>query len=78
MQHYEETKTWNEISNSLVFVTVADENELSNLIEKAKSKEIKFSLFREPDIDNALTAITLEPCEKTRKLCSNLKLAFKE
>jgi hypothetical protein len=48
------------------------------IIEKAISKDIKLSIFREPDIDNQITAIALSPGEITRKLCSNFKLALKD
>jgi hypothetical protein len=34
-------------------------------------------VFREPDINNEITAIAVEPSEKSRKLCSNLPLALK-
>lgn len=39
--------------------------------------EIKLSVFREPDIDNQITAIALEPGTQTKKLCSNIKLALR-
>jgi hypothetical protein len=35
-------------------------------------------VFTEPDIDNQVTAITIEPSVETQKLCSNLPLALKE
>lgn len=54
-----------------------DESDLNKLIEKALLNNIKFSVFREPDIDNQITAITLEPSLISKKLCSNLKLALK-
>lgn len=57
---------------------INSEEELYKLLEKASSKQIKFSSFREPDINNELTSIVLEPGEKSKKLCSNLKLAFKD
>jgi hypothetical protein len=47
------------------------------ILERAKQKDILFTTFREPDIDDALTAIALEPGEASRKLCSSLPLAFK-
>jgi len=62
----------------LAVLSAQDENSLKQLIKKAKEKDIKMSIFREPDINNAITAITLEPSDATRKLTSSLPLALKE
>lgn len=77
MEHYEIHKQWFETSNYLGFLSVSNEIELNKLIEKAHSRGIKLSVFREPDIDNQITAIAIEPGVKSRKLCSNLKLALR-
>jgi hypothetical protein len=45
---------------------------------KAEARGIKISRFYEPDLQNQLTAICLEPSENARKLTSNLPLMFKE
>lgn len=76
-EHPEYAKCWYENSNYLGFLSVENEQELNQLIERARSQEIKFSIFREPDVDNQITAIALEPGNKSKKLCSNLKLALK-
>lgn len=62
----------------LAFLSVQDENSLKNLIKKAKENDIKISVFREPDINNSITAIALEPSDKSRRLTSSLPLALKE
>jgi hypothetical protein len=72
------SRQWFEKSNYLGFLSVANEYELHQLIEKAISLDIRFSIFREPDVDNQITAIAIEPGAKSKKLCSNLKLALKE
>jgi hypothetical protein len=77
MEHPDCHREWFEKSNYIGFLSVKNEEELINLIERAINFEIKFSIFREPDIDNQITAITLEPGIKSKKLCSNLKLALK-
>lgn len=76
-EHPEYAKNWFEKSNYLGFLSVMSEKDLLDLIDKASGKEIKFSVFREPDINNQITAIALEPGSKSKKLCSNLKLALK-
>lgn len=62
----------------LAVLSTQDENSLKKLISKAKDKGIKVSIFREPDIDNQITAIALEPSDATRRLTSSLPLALKE
>lgn len=78
MQHPIINKEWYSKSNYLGWLAVKDEGELVRLIEKADQQGIAFSVFREPDIDNEITAIALEPGEKSRRLCSNLPLSLKE
>lgn len=70
-------KNWFEKSNYLGLLSVRNEQELQNLIEKALRNNIRFSVFKEPDIEDQVTAIALEPGQKTKKLCSNLKLALR-
>ena len=75
--HTEYASVWYKRSNYLGFLSVANESELIRLIDKAESLNIKLSVFREPDIDNQITAIAIEPGVKSRKLCSSLKLALR-
>ena len=78
MEHPDVHRFWFDKSNYLGLLSVANEYELGRLIEKAIEYGIKFSIFREPDIDNQITAIALSPGPKSKKLCSNLKLALSE
>jgi len=78
MEHPTTNKEWFEKSNYLGFLSVPDEEQLIDLVEKATSLGIECSIFREPDIDNQITAIAIAPGLKSKKLCSNLKLALKE
>jgi peptidyl-tRNA hydrolase len=75
--HPEIAKEWNNVSQYLVFLTVENEKELYRLLDKIKFYDLKFTAFYEPDIDNQLTAIAIEPCERTKKICSNLPLLLK-
>lgn len=77
-EYPEVAKDWHQTSNYLIFLTVANEDELKQLILKAAERGIKITPFREPDIDNQLTAVAFQPCEATRKMTSSLPLMGKE
>lgn len=78
MQYPEISNHWHQVSNYLGFLSVDNEQKLICLFEKAKALGIACSMFKEPDIDNEVTAIALEPGELSKKLCSRLPLALKE
>lgn len=77
-EHEDVAKQWIEESNYIVVLSVKNEDELYSLICKAKTLNIKVSIFREPDINNEITAIALAPGEKTKEICSKLKLALRD
>ncbi len=77
-EHSEINKEWFTKSNYLALLSVDNEEELKNLINKAEMLNIKFSIFKEPDLDNSITAITLEPGNATKRLCGKIPLALKE
>ena len=62
----------------LAQLSCADEDDLKNLIEKLQKNNIKFSIFREPDLDNQITAIAIEPSDQSRRLLSSYPLMLKE
>jgi hypothetical protein len=78
MEHPEIGSLWFGQSNYLGWLSVANEQELCQLIDKARQLEITVSVFREPDIDNQITAIALAPGARSKKLCGELTLALKE
>ena len=39
---------------------------------------VKHTIFREPDINNEITAVAFEPCETSRKITSSCPLLGKE
>jgi hypothetical protein len=61
----------------LGLLSVTNEGELKNLIEQATARNIAVSIFREPDVDNQITAIALAPGQESKKLCSRLPLALR-
>lgn len=73
----EHASTWYKQSNYLGFLSVSNENELTRIIHRASALGINFSVFREPDINDQITAIALEPGILSKKLCSNIKLALR-
>jgi len=65
---------WYTQSNSLIVLTVANEEALHELLQEAKKAEVHAEPFREPDLLDELTAIAFTPSPTTRKLLANLPL----
>ena len=78
LRHPAESLQWNRNSNYMAMLSVKDENDLYKLMEKADAKGIKYQVFREPDLDNVITALCFEPTLESKKLCSSIPLMFKE
>lgn len=77
-EHPEIDKEWYKVSNYLGFLSTQNEQSLQSLILRLQAKDIAISIFREPDINNQVTAIAIAPSEESRKLLSNLPNALKE
>lgn len=77
-EHSEISKEWYNTSEYLVKLSVNNQEELLELAEKLRWKEILFSEFREPDLDNELTAIALEPTNRARRVVSSMPLLLSE
>ena len=77
-EHPELAKKWYKESNYLIYLSVNNESELKQLIQKLQKSNLKFSIFRESDIDDQITAICIEPSEETRRITSSLPLLLKE
>ena len=75
--HPKEATDWQTKSNYLALLTVANEEELYKLIDKATIRGIKYTIFREPDINNEITAIAFEPRDASRRLTSGCPLLGK-
>lgn len=76
-QHAEQAQRWKIESNTLVMLVVKCEDDLNSLIEKGLQRDIRLSPFYEPDLDNCLTAIALEPGDASHRLCSGISLALR-
>ena|ERR1700722_16401956 len=73
-----ETKDWMQNSNFICVLNAPNEQSLVELMNQAYLQRIKYSFFQEDDLNYQITAIALESCEKSRKLCKKLPLAMKE
>jgi peptidyl-tRNA hydrolase len=78
MKYREIAEKWHTESNYVIALGIPDQRELEMLARKAEKKGITVVRFYEPDIDNQLTSICLEPCEATRRITSHLPLLLKE
>lgn len=78
IQHYNTFKEWQKNHKNLVILSVNNESELYDLLNKATMNGLKVSWFKEPDIDDQLTAIALEPNDLTYRITSSIPLALRE
>lgn len=76
-KNQEISRNWHINSNYLIFLSVKDEDELRLLSQKLRDKEILFTEFYEPDLDNQLTAIAIEPHPVLKKYVSGFPLMLK-
>jgi DNA-binding Lrp family transcriptional regulator len=72
------TSGWMAESNFIVLVTVPDEQALSELVTAATMRGLRTTINFEPDVNNEPTAVVVEPCPESRRLCSSLPLLGRE
>jgi hypothetical protein len=77
IEHPEVSNLWYK-DQYLAQLSVENEEELYSLISKLEKNHLRFVVFREPDIENQITAIAIEPSDKTRRLTSSMPLMLKE
>lgn len=75
-EHPEIDNEWFHTSNYLALLEIENEQKLEELKHKIISANIKYAEFREPDLDNSLTGLTIEPGKISKKLVRHLPLAF--
>lgn len=71
-------KEWFETSNSIISLAAKDQEDLFKLCTKLDKLGIVYRAFYEPDINNELTAVCIQPTIEARKVCSHYPLALKE
>jgi peptidyl-tRNA hydrolase len=77
MNHLDKAKNWHYNSNTICILAAKDEEHLKILHQKATELDIASSIFREPDLENSITAIAMLG-ENSKKILSNLPLALKQ
>ena len=77
-EYQREASEWHKSSNYLAILTVKDEQELIDILVKVSLRGIKYTIFREPDLNNQITAVALEASNDSRKVTSSLPLLGKE
>jgi hypothetical protein len=71
MLHYPElATTWN--NETIVQLAVRNEKDLEYWVWKLQSKNKKYDFFREPDLNNQMTAVS---CVDTGEIFKNLQLS---
>jgi peptidyl-tRNA hydrolase len=76
MDNVEESRIWHDTSDYIVVLSIDNEEKLKELMAEAERKNIKFSSYREPDLDDQYTAVAFGTGKKAKSLCRGLKLAL--
>jgi hypothetical protein len=74
-EHGDITDLWINESN-YICILETNEKELLELLDLAMLNDIRFSIFREPDMGDMITAVALSPGPKSKKLCSGFRLGL--
>lgn len=73
-EHPTRAGPWHRDSNTLVMLTVKNVNGLRHLMRKCDYLRLAYTVFREPDIGNQITAICIEPHPEAYKMVAKLPL----
>lgn len=74
----ERTRAWFDDSSYLVLLGVEDEAALREWADRLEAKGCSFALWREPDLDNELTAVAVAPSPVAERTLSSLPLLLRE
>lgn len=77
-EHRDIAEKWHDESKYLVLVGIPTGHDLNKFINTLSDKGVRHSVFVEPDIDNEVTSVALEPNITSQKLCSNFPLLLKK
>ncbi len=76
-EHPDEELKWRNESNTIIVLS-GSIDQLYSVISKALTNHVKYSRFKEPDLNNQVTAVALEPGEKTVEIVKGLPLALRD
>lgn len=76
-EHPDVFRQWKKESNSIITLSIPDEASLKALYDKLLGMTPYVTAFREPDVNDQLTAICVYGTPEIRKVLSNLPLALK-
>jgi hypothetical protein len=77
-EHPGRASPWFNESNTLVQLEVQNEAQLRLLIANCERNQLCYTVFREPDIGNQITAVAIEPSSLTQKLVRKIPLLLKD
>lgn len=77
-EYPEHASAWHAESNTLGFLSVPDEKALNELCGLLFSLDIRHTMFREPDMGYALTALAIEATDQAMESVRPLKVALRE
>ena len=78
LKYPEQARDWRDNSNFLIILSVENEEKILALVKELDRTEMAWTEFREPDINNELTALAVLPNRYTEKFFRNLPLALRE
>ena len=76
-EHSEIDVEWYENSRYLACLAASSERELEELILKCQNQNLIYSVYREPDFNDEITAIVIEPSIQGKKVTSCLPLSLR-
>ena len=76
-EHGDIEDDWRWDSNTIIILS-GTSHQLYSILGHALTNEVYYSTFKEPQLNNELTAIALEPSEATVEIVRGLPLALKE
>jgi hypothetical protein len=73
-EHRDRESAWFEESNTLAFLQVPNEEALRDIADRARHHRIAVAEFREPDLEESLTSVTVAP--EGKRICRGLRKAM--